>query len=130
MTVREGTLSKSFNRFRGLRLPRGAHALSPGSAAVDRDHGGTAWRQARALLAVPETGTRLRPFAGAVLAVCALVGNPDLLPLRAATSGVCRAWRSGGAHSLERGQASGDLRHDGLLSAWGRPLSWRETAPW
>jgi hypothetical protein len=36
--------------------------------------------------------------------------------------------RGGGAYSLERRQTPGDLHHDGVLSALGQRLSWRETA--
>src|SRR5207302_7098568 len=50
---------------------------------------------------------------------CTLVGNSHLLSLRAAAGGVCRAWRGGRAHSLERRQATGNVRHDGIPGALG-----------
>src|ERR1039458_8372198 len=51
-----------------------------------------------------------------------LVGNRYLLLLRATASGVCRAWDRSRAHSVERRQAPGDLRHDGIFSALGATL--------
>src|ERR1019366_7093987 len=52
-------------------------------------------------------------------AVCAVVGNPYLVSLRATAGALWRAWRGSGAHSLEPRQASGDLRHDGIPGALG-----------
>jgi hypothetical protein len=47
------------------------------------------------------------------------VGHRHLLLLRATASGVCPTWNRSRAHSVERRQASGHLRHDGILSTLG-----------
>src|SRR6516164_1179468 len=68
---------------------------------------------------MPTAGAGLRPVARAALGFCAAVGHPHRFSLRAPAGGVCRAWSSGRAHSVERRQTSGDLRQDGVLSALG-----------
>src|ERR1035437_2473942 len=45
--------------------------------------------------------------------------DPDPFLLRATAGGVCRARGGSRAHSVERRQASRDLRHDGLLGTLG-----------
>src|ERR1035437_6376470 len=80
---------------------------------------GAAWRNSRALFALSATSAGILPLTGATLAICAAVGNPDPFLLRTPTSGVCRARGCSRAHSLERWEASRDLRHDGVLSALG-----------
>src|SRR5258708_33081513 len=47
------------------------------------------------------------------------MGNPHVFLLRAAACGVWRARGNHRTHSVERGQAAGDVRHDGVLGAVG-----------
>ena len=53
------------------------------------------------MLAMSAAGPRLRPTGGAVLAVCAPVGNPHIFPVRAPAGGMRGAWSGGGTDPVE-----------------------------
>jgi Rhodopirellula transposase DDE domain len=78
---------------------------------------------ASAVMAIPSSASMPRSanwwVTSRILAVSAPVGNPHLFLLRAAAGEVCRARGRSRAHSVERRQASRDMRHDGVLSALG-----------
>src|ERR1035437_8662122 len=103
--------------------------MPPGTAGVDRDQSGAAWRDWWPLFRVPAAGAGLAPSAPAAVVVCAAMGNPDVLLLCAAASRVCRARSGGGAPPVERRQASGDLRHAGAPTDRSLSLGWLPGPP-
>jgi len=58
-------------------------------------------QHAWSVLAVSEAGAWLRPTGGAVLALCAAVGNPHPFPVRAPAGGMRGAWSGGGTDTVE-----------------------------
>src|SRR5262245_45145908 len=55
------------------------------------------------------------------MAARAAVGDRRLVPVCAATRGVCGAWRGGGAPAVERRQAAADHGPDGVFGSLGAP---------
>ena len=88
----------------------------------------TAWRDWWPLLAVPAAGAGYDCLPERRWQFVPLWEIPTYLLLRAAAGGVCRARSGGGAHSLERRQAAGDLRHDGIAGPLGPTVELAETA--
>src|SRR6516164_7532950 len=71
------------------------------------------------MLSVPGARTRLRPAGGAAVAACAPLGDQDVVSLRAASGGMCRAWGGRRVPAVERGEAFSDHGDDGLFGPLG-----------
>src|SRR6516225_1520509 len=71
------------------------------------------------MLSVPGARTRLRPAGGAAVGACAPVGDQDVVSLRAASGGMCRAWGRRRVPAVERGEAFSDHGDDGLFGPLG-----------
>ncbi len=93
------------------------HRSQAGAQVIEiivEPHGGTAG----AVRVAGDQRPAMTVYLGGAGYLCPF-GHPDPFLLCATSGGVCRARGSSRAYSVERGQASSDLRHDGVLSGLG-----------